>query len=367
MRPRIFVTQPIPDKALGLLRQHGDVELSHDAAHIMTATGLAAAVTRCDILFCLLHDTVGRDVIAANPELRMIASMAIIPANIDVAEATARRIPVTVIPPMVTEDTADLAWGLMLAAARNIVTGDRTLRQGIFPGSQSMHLVGQGVYGKTLGIVGLGRIGEAIARRARGFDMRVLYTKRSRLDPSREQELGGEYMPLEELLRRADFVSINAASTPETHHLIGPAELRAMKPTACLVNTARGPLVDEAALAAALREKVIAGAALDVYEHEPQVHPYLKECANVVLTPHLGSAVSETRERMALIVAENIIAVIEGRRPAQPLQSGDLPRRNRRRSLTRPSAALFWRERGWMNQLSRPSAPPLGSVRRGSP
>ena len=315
MKPRIFVTQPIPEGALSLLRQHGDVEMNPDSSRIMGKAALAAAVTRCDFLFCLLHDAVDRRVIAANPNLRMIASMAIIPANVDVAEATARRIPVTTVPPMVTEETADLAWGLMLAAARNIAAGDRTLRQGMFPGSQSMHLVGQGVYGKTLGIVGLGRIGEAMARRARGFDMRVHYTKRNRLDPGREADLGVEYVSLKELLRRADFVSLNAASTPETRHLIGAAELRTMKPTACLVNTARGPLVDEAALAAALREKVIAGAGLDVYEREPEVHPDLKECGNAVLTPHLGSAVPETRERMALIVAENIIAVMQGRRP----------------------------------------------------
>ncbi len=315
MRPRIFVTQPISDKALSLLRQHGDVEINPDSAHTMTKVELAAAVKECDYLLCLLHDNVDREVIAANPDLRMIASMAIVPAGIDVAEATARRIPVTTIPAMVTDETADLAWGLMLAVARNIVVGDRTLRQGVFPGSQSMHLAGQGVYGKTLGVVGLGRIGEAVARRAIGFDMRVLYNKRSRLDTRTERQLGVEYVSLEELLRRADFVSVNAASTDQTRHLIGAAELRIMKPTAYLVNTARGPLVDEAALATALREKVIAGAALDVYEREPEVHPGLKECDNVVLTPHLGSAVSETRERMALIVAENIIAVMEGRCP----------------------------------------------------
>ena len=315
MRPRIFVTQPIPDEALSLLRQHGDVEFNPDSARIMAKADLAAAVTRCDYLFCLLHDTVDREVLAANPGLKMIASMAIIPANIDVAEATARRIPVTTIPPIVTEETADLAWGLMLAVARNIVAGDRTVRQGIFPGSQSMHLAGQGVHGKTLGIVGLGRIGEAMARRARGFDMRVLYTKRNRLDPGREAGLGVEYVSLADLLRGADFVSINAASTPETRHLIDADALHAMKPTACLINTSRGPLVDEAALAAALRDKVIAGAALDVYEREPEVHPALKDCDNVVLTPHLGSAVAEARERMAFIVAENIIAVMEGRRP----------------------------------------------------
>lgn len=315
MKPRIFVTQPIPDKALSLLRQYGDLEVNPNSARIMTKPELAAAVKECDYLFCLLHDTVDRDVIAANPDLRMIASMAIIPAGIDVAEATARRIPVTTIPAMVTEETADLAWGLLLAVARNIVVGDRTLRQGVFPGSQSMHLAGQGVYGKTLGVVGLGRIGEAVARRASGFDMRVLYNKRSRLDARRERQLGVEYVSLEELLRRADFVSVNAASTAQSRHLIGAAELRIMKPTAYLVNTARGPLVDETALTNALRENVIAGAALDVYEREPEVHPGLKECDNVVLTPHLGSAVSETRERMALIVAENIMAVMEGRRP----------------------------------------------------
>lgn len=315
MRPRIFVTQPIAEKAASLLRQHGDVEINPDSARIMAKPDLVEGVMRCDYLFCLLHDAVDRDVIGANPDLRMIASMAIIPANIDVAEATARRIPVTTIPAMVTEETADLAWGLMLAVGRNIAAGDRTIRQGVFPGSQSMYLVGRGVHGKTLGIVGLGRIGEAMARRARGFDMRVLYTKRNRLDAGTEADLGVEYVPLAELLRDSDFVSINAASTPGTHHLIGAAELRAMKPTACLINTSRGPLVDEAALAVALRGKVIAGAALDVYEREPEVHPALKECDSAVLTPHLGSAVAETREGMALIVAENIIAVMEGRRP----------------------------------------------------
>ena len=315
MRPRIFVTQPIPEDALNRLRRHGDVELNQDPTHIMNKPELVAAVRTCDYLFCLLHDTVDREVIAANPHLKIIASMAIVPAGIDVAEATVRTIPVTTIPPMVTEETADLVWGLLVAVARNIVWGDRTLRQEIFPGSQSMHLVGRGVYGKTLGIVGLGRIGEAVARRARGFDMQVLYTKRRRLNLQKETELQVRYVSLGELLRRADFVSINAASTPETRHLIGPAELRTMKPTACLINTARGPLVDEAALAAALQDGLIAGAALDVYEHEPRVHPDLPRRADVVLTPHLGSAVRETRERMAAVVAENIIAVMEGRRP----------------------------------------------------
>ncbi len=315
MKPRIFVTHPIPDKALSVLRRHGDVEFNPDPTQIMITAELTAAVKKCDYLFCLLHDTLDRNVVGANPGLRMIASMAIIPANIDVAEATARKIPVTTVPPMVTEETADLAWGLMLAAARNIVAGDRTLRQGMFPGSQSMHLVGQGVHGKTLGIVGLGRIGEAMARRARGFDMRVLYTKRRRLDGDRERELGVECVSLEELLRRSDFVSVHAAGIPENRHLIGPPELRTMKPTAFLINTARGPLVDEAALASALEQRLIAGAALDVYEHEPDVDADLLGRVDVVLTPHLGSAVVGTRENMALIVAENIVAVIEGRRP----------------------------------------------------
>ncbi|HXV80641.1 MAG TPA: D-glycerate dehydrogenase [Candidatus Binatia bacterium] len=315
MRPNIFLTQPIPEKALARLRELGNLESNSDPTHIITKAELVEALRRNDYLFCLLHDVVDAEAINSNPNLKLIASMAITPAGVDVPAATARRIPVTVVPPYVTEATADLHWALLLAVARRIVEGDRALRSGIFPGSQSLHFVGGEVNGKTLGIVGLGAIGEAVAMRARGFKMRILYTKRRRLHEAREAGLGVEYRSLDDLLKESDFVSINAALSPKTIHLIGYRELSLMRPSAYLVNTARGPIVDEKALLQALEEKRIAGAALDVYEREPLVEPGLVKLPNVVLTPHLGSAAIDTRERVASIVVDNIAAVIEGRRP----------------------------------------------------
>ncbi|HJU63809.1 MAG TPA: D-glycerate dehydrogenase [Candidatus Binatia bacterium] len=315
MRPNVFVTQPIPEKALARIQAVGNVELNPDSTHIITKLELMAALSRNEYLLCLLHDRVDAEVINASPNLKLIASMAITPAGVDVAAATARRIPVTTIPPAVAETTADLHWALLLAVARRVVEADRALRCGIFPGSQSMHFVGGEVNGKTLGIVGFGAIGEAVARRGRGFGMRILYTKRRRLEPPREAVLGVEYRKLDDLLKESDFVSINAALSPETVHLIGDRELSLMRPSSYLVNTARGPIVDEKALVQALEEKRIAGAALDVYEHEPTVEPGLINLPNVVLTPHLGSAALDTRERVAGILVDNAIAVIEGRRP----------------------------------------------------
>jgi glyoxylate reductase len=315
MIPRIFVTQPIPEKALARLQRLGNVELNPDSTQILPKPALIEALSRNEYLFCLLHDKVDEAVIEASPHLKLIASMAITPSGVDVAAATARRIPVTNVSPIVTEATADLHWALLLAVARRVVEGDRALRAGIFPGSQSIHFVGGEVNGKTLGIVGLGAIGEAVARRARGFGMRILYTKRRRIEPTREAALGVEYRTLNDLLSEADFVSINASLSPETIHLISERELKLMRPTGYLVNTARGPIVDEKALVRALEEKRIAGAALDVYEQEPKVEPGLINLPNVVLTPHLGSAARDTRERTSDIVVDNIIAVIEGRRP----------------------------------------------------
>jgi glyoxylate reductase len=315
MRPAIYVTQPIPDGALARLRAAGEVELNPDPLHIPTKDELLGAVRRTEYLVCLLHDRIDGEVIQAAPRLKLIASMAIVPAGVDVAAATARRIPVTSIPPLVTEATADLHWGLLLAVARRVVEGDQALRAGFFPGGQSEHLVGADVHGQTLGIVGLGRIGEAVARRARGFGMRILYTKRRRLGAETERALGVTYASLDDLLRASDFVSIHALLGPETVHLIGARELALMRPTAFLVNTARGPVVDEKALVDALRAGKIAGAALDVFEQEPLVEPGLLTLPNTVLTPHLGSGARGTRDRIAAIVADNVLAAIEGRRP----------------------------------------------------
>lgn len=315
MRARIFVSQPIPEPALARLRVVGEVEVGSDTSQIMPKHELAEAIRRNEYLFHLMQDIVDAEMIAASPNLKIIASMSIIPATIDVGAATASRIPVTTVPPIATEATADLTWALLLAVARRTAEADRTVRRGMFPGSQSVRFVGSGVAGKVIGIIGLGRIGRAVARRARGFGMTIMYTDPRRLSETEERELGVVYAPLDELLRQSDFVSLNAAFTPDTYHLIGEREFSLMKPTAYLINTSRGPMVDEMALVEALREGRIAGAGLDVFEHEPAVHPDLLARDNVVLTPHMGSAVVEVRDQMAHIVVDNILAVIHGGRP----------------------------------------------------
>jgi glyoxylate reductase len=315
-RSRIFVTQPIAESAVERLRALGTVKIFPDDSRIMPKSKLIAAVKQADILFCLLHDRIDRAVIAANLKLRHIAAQSISPSNIDVAEATARGIPVTVVPPVTTEATADLTFGLMLAVARRLMEGDRLVRAGKFPGGQSRHLLGSFVWGKTIGLVGGGGlIGKAVARRAHGFGMRVLYwTPRRKLE-SEEQEAGLTFVPLDDLLRQSDFVSLHSPLNAGTRHQIGARELGLMKNTAFLINTARGAIADEAAMVRALKRKQIAGAGLDVFEYEPKVHPELKKMKNVVLVPHLGSATTEVREQMAGIVVDNIVALLEGRRP----------------------------------------------------
>ncbi len=316
MRPSVFITQPVAQSATERLRSFADVDWNPDPTHTLTKDELRAAVRKHDVLFCLLQDRVDGDVIAANASLRAVASMKITPSDIDVAAATARRIPVTVIPPVVTEATADLHVGLLLAVARRVVEGDRLLRSGVFPGAQSMRLEGAFVWGKTIGLIGGGgRIGRAVARRARGFSMRLLYWGPRRMAESEERELDLVHVPLDRLLAESDFVSIHAPLKPETRHLIGARELGLMRPSAFLINTARGAIVDEQALVQALAERRIAGAALDVYEDEPRVRPAFLAMDNVVLTPHLGSAVAELREAMAHIVVDNIAAILQGRRP----------------------------------------------------
>ena len=313
---RVFVTQPVAESALDRLREIAEVEVNPDASKPIGKPALCAGVRRADILYCLLHDRVDREVIAANPRLRLIASMTITPDNVGVTEATARRIPVTVIPPIVGEATADVAFGLMLAVARRLVEGDRLVRQGVFPGSQSAFLAGAGVCGKVLGLIGGGgRIGRAVARRAGGFAMRVLYWGPRRMPQADERALAMTYAGFDEVLQKSDFVSMHAPLREETRHLIGARELALMRPSAFLINTARGAVVDEAALARALAEGRIAGAGLDVFEHEPFVAPELLAMSNVVLAPHLGSAVLELREQMANIAVDNILAVLAGRRP----------------------------------------------------
>ncbi len=312
-RPRIFVTQPVAARALSRLRAVARVTVFADSSRIVPKRTLIAQVRRADILFCLLHDKIDRAVVMANPGLRLIAAQSITPSNIDVEAATAQRIPVTVTAPLTTEATADLNFGLMIAVARRMIEGDRLARAGTFPGGQSAHLMGSLVWGKTLGLIGGGGlIGKAVARRARGFSMRVLYWTPRRKPDHEEREAGLTYVPLDALLRQSDFVSIHSPLNTATRHQIGARQLGLMKKTAFIINTARGPIIDEAALVRALQKKQIAGAGLDVFEHEPDMDGTLKAMTNVVLTPHLGSATPDVREAMANIVVDNILAFLAG-------------------------------------------------------
>jgi len=325
-RPRVFVTQPIAESALKRLRAVADVEVNSDSSKVLPKDRLIEAVKRCDILLSLLHDTVDRDVLTANPTLRAVSSMNITQDRIDLAAATELGIPVTNIPAIVTDATADIGFGLLLAVARNIALGDRLFRSGVYPGSQSNHLAGAAVSGKTLGLVGFGRIGQAMARRGRGFDMEIVYADPRRLPREEEEKFGATYLSFDELLRDADFVSLHPQLSPETRHLMSDRQFALMKPTAFVINTSRGPVIDEAALVRALKHKKIAGAGLDVYEHEPQVSPELIAMSNVVLTPHLGSAVLSLREGMAHVVVDNTIALIEGKSPVSCLNPQVLKR-----------------------------------------
>jgi len=314
-KPRIFVTQPIGPRALERLRKIATVRINTDSSRIITKSKLIAAAKHCDILCPLLHDRIDRAVLAANPKLRAVCSMSITPDNIDVVEATRRGIPVTVVPPIVAEATADIHVGLMIAVARRMIEGDRLVRAGKFPGSQSNHLAGTLVHGKTIGLIGGGgRIGKATARRAKGFGMRLIYWS-PRPKPEAEKELGMERVSLDRLLRESDFVSLHPPLNDETRHMISDREFNLMKPTAFIINTARGAIIDEAALVRALKKKKIAGAGLDVFEHEPKVPPALLKMKNVVVTPHLGSAVLDVREQMAGHLVNNVEALLAGRTP----------------------------------------------------
>lgn len=315
-RPRVFITQPVARSAIERLRIVAEVDWNPDPLHIATRDELLAAVRSHDILFCMLHDRIDRDVIAVNPELRVIASTTITPADIDVAEATARRIPVTTIPAALLNDaTADLTWALLLAVGRRVTEADRLARAGTVPGSQSCYLEAGGVSGRTLGLIGMGGVGREVARRARGFLMRVVYYDPRRLSAEDERGLGIAFVPFDELLAQSDFISIHANLSPQTRHLVGERELGLMKRTAFLINTARGAIVDEAALCRALAARRIAGAGLDVFEREPGISPALLGLPNTVVTPHIGSAVGELREVMANVAVDNILAVLEGRPP----------------------------------------------------
>jgi glyoxylate reductase len=309
----IFVTWPMEAEARAMLERVGTVRTSH-TEHELPVDELARRVADVEAIIPMGAHPVPETVLAAAPRLRVVAVAAVGYNIVDVPAATRRGILVTNTPGVLTETTADMAWALMLGVARRVPESDRFVRAGKWTGVYWSQLMGTDVHGATLGIFGLGRIGQAIARRAQGFGMRVLYHNRRR-DPEAERSLGAEYRAKADLLREADFVVLSLPLSPESRHLIGDAELALMKPTAFLVNVARGPVVDEAALVEALRSGRIAGAGLDVFEDEPKVHPDLLELENLALTPHIGSASRATRRRMATRAAENCVAALEGRRP----------------------------------------------------
>ena len=314
-RPRVYLTQPVAQSAIERLQKVADLTINRDPLHIVTKAELLKATQDHDFIFCLLHDKIDADIINANANLLAIASMTITPADIDTQAATARKLPVTVIPALLLNDaTADLAFALLLATVRRVAEGDRVMRSGVFPGSQSNYLESGTVSRKTLGLIGVGGVGTAMAQRARGFSMRIIYHDPKRLTPDKEHELNATWVPFEQVFRDADFVSLHVQLTPDTRHLVGSAQLALMKRTAYVINSARGPVIDEFALVQALTEKRIAGAGLDVFENEPQPHPELLTMNNVVCTPHMGSAVTELREAMANVVVDNIVALIEGRK-----------------------------------------------------
>lgn len=309
----IFVTWPMEAEVRTILERVGTVRTSY-TEHELPVAELARHVADVEAIIPMGAHPIPEPVLAAAPRLRIVAVAAVGYNIVDVAAATRRGILVTNTPGVLTETTADMAWALMLGVARRVPESDRFVRAGKWTGVYWSQLMGADVHGTTLGIIGLGRIGQAIARRAQGFGMRVLYHTRTP-DPEAERRVGAEYRAKADLLRESDFVVLSIPLTEETRHLIGAAELALMKPTAFLVNVARGPVVDEAALVEALRSKRIAGAGLDVFEEEPKLHPGLLGLENLALTPHIGSASGATRRRMATRAAENCVAALEGHRP----------------------------------------------------
>ncbi|HVD45583.1 MAG TPA: D-glycerate dehydrogenase [Rubrobacter sp.] len=316
MPEKVIVTREIPPAGLHVLEPF-DVTVLHERPP--EREELLDAVRDVSGVLSTATETVDGEVMdAAGEDLKVIANMAVGYDNVDMEAATQRGVVVTNTPGVLDETTADVAFMLLLAAARRLGEGERLLRAGRWEWWGPKQLMGRDVWGKRLGVVGFGRIGQAVARRAKGFGMDVLYYNRSRKQEA-EQEFGARYLDLDELLETADFVSVHTPLTDETHHLIGETELGRMKPEAVLVNTSRGPVVDEAALADVLAEDRIFAAGLDVYEEEPEVHPELLELENVVLAPHIGSASVETRDKMAVLAAENLVAVLRGEEPKTPV------------------------------------------------
>lgn len=309
MKPKMYVTRLLPKPAMDKLQAYFDLTVNPDD-RVLTSTEIRENIQDKDALLCLLTDTIDKSIMDACKNLKVISNYAVGFNNIDIQEATRRGIPVCNTPGILTETTADLTWALIFSIARRIVESDAFTRAGKFKGWGPLDFLGTDIYDKTIGIVGMGRIGQAVAKRARGFNMNIIYTAHTPKDIPE-----AKFVFLETLLKTADFVTLHTPLSAETLHLIGEPELKLMKKTAYLINTTRGPVVDETALVQALKNNLIAGAGLDVYENEPQLTEGLAQLPNTVLLPHIGSATTETRTAMGLMAAENAIAIFKGEKP----------------------------------------------------
>ena len=311
---KVFVSYWLPDAPLNTLREKHTVVVNEEN-RVLTSQELVAQLVDSDALLCVGSKVDKAVLDAVGPRLKIVANWGVGYNNIDADYAAQKGIMVTNTPDVLTETTADLSWAILMAVTRRVVEADTYMRAGQFQEFKPFGMLGSDVWGKTIGIIGCGRIGQAMARRAQGFGMRVLYYDSNPLDKETERALGARYMEIDELLKESDFVTLHVPLMEETHHLIDTRRLSLMKPSAFLVNASRGPVVDEQALLEALRAKQVAGAALDVFENEPELTPGLADLPNVVLTPHIGSGSWETRTAMADVAVKNIIAALEGRTP----------------------------------------------------
>jgi glyoxylate reductase len=312
-RPRVLLMHPILDPGPAILAEAAEV-IAYPAGRPLDEASIRAAAEGCIGIVSQLMDPI-RETVLSTPGLKIVSNVAVGFDNIDVPTATAHKVMVTNTPGVLDDATADFAFTLLMSAARRIVEADSFTRQGHFKGWAIDMMLGADVHGATLGLIGVGRIGRGVAHRARGFNMRVLYYDPQPLPPDAERDLGAQRVDMGRLLSESDFVSVHVPLTPETHHLLSTAQFAQMKPSAILINTSRGPVVDEAALVEALNAKKIAGAGLDVYEREPAVHPGLIAIPNVVLAPHIASATVRTRSEMSAMAARNIATAVRGGRP----------------------------------------------------
>lgn len=313
MKPKVLITRDLPEIAYRLLEERCELVTNPEDV-VFDRQTLIDKATGCQAVLCSLSDTIDGPLMDALPGVKVFANCAVGYDNMDVGAAKARGVLVTNTPGVLSDTTAETAWALLFAASRRIVEADRFARSGRWESFHYKDFLGQDLYGKTLGVIGAGRIGQRFCEKSRGYHMPILYHNRSR-DLDFEKRFNAEYVSLERLMAESDFISIHVPLNEETHHLIDAGALALMKPTAVLVNTSRGPVIDEAALAAALKNGTLFAAGLDVYEKEPEIHPDLLPLSNVVLLPHIGSASVETRDRMAEMAAKNVLAVLDGKEP----------------------------------------------------